>query len=268
MNAETLALLTQFYDNIDVFLLIFVRIIAFFLYLPIISGLNIPVLVKLILALCLSIIVFLSGDVTAVTYNDTLPGYFVLLLTEFMAGMLMGYILYFIFNIIFFAGQLIDYQIGLSMMSVLDPFTQLQVPIAGNLYYLALSAMLVVSNGLHAFIGAFYMSFKLIPVGAANIIGNAPLTWLMLTLLTEFIVLAVKIAMPIVGAILVIDAMLGIMVKAVPQMNVFVVGMPIKLLAGLALMFVLLGPTFGGIYDHIFNLAYDSLSDLMIGMSP
>lgn len=268
MESYAFTVISQFYDNIDVFLLIFVRLLAFFLLLPVISGMSIPISVKLTLAVCISVVIFMSGAVTTVTYHNSIAGYFILILTEFLTGIFMGYVLFFIFNIIFYTGQLIDYQIGLSMMSVLDPVSQIQVPVVGNLYYLAVSAMLVVTGGLHSFIGAFFYSYQILPIGVANIIGNAPLAWYMLTLLTEFIVVAVKIALPIVGSILLIDVALGIMVKAVPQMNVFVVGMPIKLMVGLLLLLSVLGPTLGTIYNHLFELAYDALINTIWGMAP
>lgn len=268
MESSAFPVIIQFYEQIDVFLLIFVRMLAFFLMLPVISGASIPGVIKITLTLCVSSVIFISGTVTEISYHSSVAGYFILLLTEFLTGIFMGYVLYFIFSILYYTGQMIDYQIGLSMMSVLDPITQIQVPIVGNLFYLAASALLVVSGGLHSFIAAFFYSYQVLPVGTASLLGNAPLAWYILTLLTEFIVLGVKIALPIVGSILLIDVALGIMVKAVPQMNVFVVGMPIKLLAGLFLLLSVLAPTLGSIYDHIFDLAYRGLINVIWGMSP
>jgi flagellar biosynthetic protein FliR len=206
---------------------------------------------------------FLSGTVTEISYNNTVIGYVLLILQEFVTGVFMGYIAFFIFNIIYYSGQLIDYQIGLSMMSVLDPITQIQVPIVGNLYYLAISAMLVASNGLNMFFSAFFYGYRVLPIGTAHTLGNSSLAWLIVTLITEFIVIGFKISMPIVGSILVIDAALGIMVKAAPQVNIFVVGMPIKLLVGLILMMLVMGPMLGTIYEYIFDLAYEGMTDII-----
>jgi flagellar biosynthetic protein FliR len=127
--------------------------------------------------------------------------------------------------------------------------------------------MLVATGGLNSFIGAFYHSYEVLPVGMSNIIGNAPFAMMTLTLLTEFIVIAVKIAMPIIGVIVVINVALGIMVKTVPQMNVFVVGMPIKLLVGLFLLASVMSPTLGWIYDKVFDTAYDALISTIWGMA-
>ncbi|MDR1663298.1 MAG: flagellar biosynthetic protein FliR [Clostridiales bacterium] len=263
MNEAALAIITQFYAQIDIFLLILVRVLAFFLLIPVVSGMNIPRTVRITLALCFSAALFMSGIITEVSYTPTVIGYVMLLLQEFFTGMFMGYIIFFVFNIIYYTGQLIDYQIGLSMMSVLDPITQIQVPIVGNLYYLAVSALLVASNGLNAFFGAFFNSYRLLPIGTAHTFGNGALAWYAVTLLTEFIVLAFQIAMPIVGTILVIDAALGIMVKAAPQVNIFVVGMPIKLLVGLIMLLLVMGPTLGTIYEYLFDAAYNAVTNVI-----
>jgi flagellar biosynthetic protein FliR len=268
MNTETAAVLIEFFNRLDVFSLILVRVLAFFLFMPVVSGMNIPMAVRMTLALCFAAVLFFSNAVTTVSYYNTTIGYVMLIVTEFLTGMFMGYMVFFVFNIIYYTGQLIDYQIGLSMMSVLDPMTQIQVPIVGNLYYLAVSAMLVVTGGLNSFISAFFYSYQLVPVGTANIIGNASVAWYAVTLLTEFILLGVKIALPVVGAILVIDVALGLMVKAVPQMNIFVVGMPMKLLAGLFLLLFVMAPTLSTIYHYIFELAYEALGNIIAGMSP
>jgi flagellar biosynthetic protein FliR len=268
MNSETLFYFTFLYEHIDIYLLILVRVLAFFMFLPVVSGMGIPMQARLMLAVVFSAVLFSSGVVTEVTYSNSPVGYFVLILTEFMAGMLMGYALYFIFNIIFYAGQLIDYQIGLSMMSVLDPQTQIQVPIAGNLYYMTVMGLLVVNGGIESFVGAFWDSYKIVPMGVANVAGNQGLAWFLLTLLTEFMVVGVQIALPVVGTILLIDAALGILVKAVPQMNVFVIGMPLKLIGGLAILFFLARPMVSMVYSELFERAYNALTDVIWGMAP
>ena len=241
---------------------------AFFMFVPVVSGLNIPMTIRLTLSICVSAVLFLSGAVASVAYNDTTAGYVILIVTEFMAGAFMGYMIFVIFNLIYHAGQLIDYEIGLSMMNVLDPLTQIQVPIVGNIYFLAVSALLVATGGLNGFIGAFYQSYEVLPLGMAHIVGNASFAMYAVTVLTEFMVLAVKIAMPVVGAVLVINVVLGIMVKTVPQINVFVVGMPLKLIVGIFLLFAVLSPQLRTIYEYVYDAAYDALINTIWGMAP
>jgi flagellar biosynthetic protein FliR len=89
----------------------------------------------------------------------------------------------------------------------------------------------------------------------------------MVTSLVAFVILAVQIALPIVGTMFIIDVCLGIMVKSVPQMNVFVVGMPLKVLVGLLLVFLVMAPNFGFIYQNIFDRAINSLLEVIERMA-
>jgi flagellar biosynthetic protein FliR len=247
-------------------MLVMARILAFFLVLPVFSGANITPMVKIGLAASVSLIIFVSGRVTSVVYQPTVLDFVMVFISEFMVGFLSGFVISLIFSLILLAGQLIDFQIGFSMVSVFDPVSQVQVPIVGNLFNLTMTAMLVQSGGLRGLIGALFFSYDRLPIGGAFIIGNGKLMYMLLDMLMNFMMVAVQIAMPIMGALLVIDMSMGLLVKAAPQMNIFVVGMPIKLLSGLILL-GLLSPLLSDIYKIIFDLAYQALLETLRGMA-
>ena len=255
--------LVQFYSQIDVLLLIFVRVIGFFMAIPVISSQNIWGMGRIFLALCVSVALFMSGMATTVYYMDTTLGYVYLILLEFMVGVIIGYVASLIFNLIFFAGQLIDFQIGLTMVNVIDPMTQVQVPIVGNLYYFSLMAIVVVTGGLHAFFETFFYSYTIIPIGTGTVLGNELLAWRVVMLLVESTILAVRIAMPLIGTMMVVNVALGVMVKTVPQMNVFVVGLPLKLLVGLVLLWIVMTPNLGTIFRLVGNMAYNAMLEVI-----
>jgi len=266
MEALGMYLLKRFLDNADVFLLVFIRMIAFFLILPIFSGNNLNVFAKLTFAASAAFLITASGKVQCAVPVNTVPGCALLAVREFLTGFIMGFAVYLAFNLVYFAGQLLDFQIGFSMVSVFDPVTQIQVPIIGNLFFLTLTAMLVQTGGLHAFLSAVFFSYDIIPIGRAVILDNPALTRLMVGLMTDFIAIAVQTALPITGAIMVIDIAMGLLVKAAPQMNIFVVGMPIKLLAGLALIYMMT-PILSNAYNTVFDLAYSALRGVMKAMA-
>jgi len=180
----------------------------------------------------------------------------------------MGFILVFVFNILLFAGQFMDFSMGFAMVNVLDPVQQIQVPILGNLLFLAVSVLFIVTGGLQHVVWVFATSYQLVPMGTAEIIGNVGLASFMVGTLLSFLILALRIAIPLVGTMLIIDICLGVMVKSVPQMNVFVVGMPLKVIVGMLLMFNVIIPSLGGIYDIVFNTAVYALMDVIEWMSP
>lgn len=264
---ENSAFLLQFLDNIDVFALIIVRLIGFFLLLPIFSGTTIPNMVKIVFILPLSLMIYSSGIVGQITYFDSTTGLVFLLVKEFMVGLSMSFVVYSIFMVLFMVGQFMDYQIGFSMVSVFDPVTQIQVPITGNLLYMFAILLLATTGGLHSLIALCFRSFELLPIGDAMVIGNGGLAQYMLKLLGDYFVLGVQIAMPIIGTIFIVDVSLGLLVKAAPQMNVFAVGMPIKLLIGLAMLYFVI-PMFGGVYDHLYEQAYKAAINIMEILSP
>ena len=261
-------MLVLFYSQVDVLLLIFVRVLAFFMVVPIISSQNIFSLGRIFLALCVSVALFMSGIVTTVHYMDYVPGYVYLLLVEFLVGIFIGYVAFAVFNLVFFAGQLIDFQIGLAMVNVLDPMTQIQVPIVGNLYYFTLVALLLVTGGLHELFFAFFSSYQLLPIGVSFVIGNAELASYMVHLLLESTILAVRIAMPLIGAMMVINVALGIMVKTTPQMNIFVVGLPMKLIIGLFLLFAVMNPSMGHVLNLVLDMALEGMREVIWGLRP
>ena len=268
MEMAGLDILVQFYEQVDILLLIFVRVIAFLSVLPAVSHRHMMVTVRVFFALSISVALFMSGVVTSVTYVDTPAGYVFLILQEFLVGTIMAFVVFSVYNLVYFTGQIIDFQIGLAMVNVLDPMTQIQVPIVGNLLYFVMIALLVASGGLHLLFGAFFHSYAVLPIGMGVVLGNQGIAWYMTLLLVDSIILAVRISMPVLGAMMIINAALGIMVKTVPQMNIFVVGLPIKLLVGLILLYLVMTPAAATIHRHVFELAYNAMSEVMWGMRP
>ncbi|MCL2352912.1 MAG: flagellar biosynthetic protein FliR [Firmicutes bacterium] len=259
--------MVSFFSHIDIFLLIMVRLLAFFIIVPVLSGLNVPMTGKIGLAFAAACLVYSSGRAADVWYAGTAAGYVAAALKEFLAGFAMGYAVYLVFSLILFAGQLMDFQIGFSMASAFDPMTQTQVPIVGNLLYLAVCALLVQTGGLNAFLGAVFYSFDALPPGQAVVLGNADLARRVLEVVGAFMVIAVRISLPVVGALFILDVAMGLLVKAVPQMNVFVVGMPVKVLAGLLLL-TALTPVVRTIYDYVFGESVRALTAVLRGLSP
>lgn len=259
--------LLQFYTNIDVLLVIASRFLGLFLILPIISGGNIPTIPRLAFSVFAAYMVLASGKITEVYYVDSIIGYVTLLARELLSGFVIGYIVYMIFSIMYFIGQLIDYQIGFSMVSVMDPTTQIQVPIVGNLLYLLMGMFLIKTGGLNSFISALFYSYDVLPIGAAKIVGNSSLVLQIIKLMTNYFTIAVQIALPLVGTILIVDISLGLLVKAAPSMNIFSVGMPLKLFIGLIVIYLII-PIFFDVYDMLFNEAYHSVMRVVRGMIP
>lgn len=263
---DSLSFLLGLYGYVDVFLLILVRMLGFFIILPIFSGQNIPMAARVSLSVYMAFLLITSQFIS-ITYNNSVPAYVLLIIKEFLVGFILAFVVYMIFSIINFAGQLIDYQIGFSMVSVFDPVSQIQVPITGNLIYLIICALMIQTGGLNTIVNSIFQSYILLPAGQANLLGNSGLLENLVKMLISYITLGVKISTPIIGSIIILDIALGLLVKAVPQMNIFAVGMPIKLIVGLFIL-VAVASNFFAIFEMVFYESMKAISNVLRSISP
>ena len=235
---ESASLLVAAYANIDLFLFVFVRMMGFFIILPVFSGQNIPAQAKITIAAGIALIAVPQGLIAVPAYTANMWGLAILLIQEFLTGFIVGFTVYLLFAVFYFVGQLVDFQIGFSMVSVYDPVSQIQAPITGNLYYLIICAFFVQTGGMHRFVYEMVQSYRTLPIGGADLLSNSALMSYMLGMMVDYLTIGVKLSLPIVGTIIIVDVALGVLVKASPQMNIFVVGMPIKVFIGLIVLMV------------------------------
>ncbi|MFV0440912.1 MAG: flagellar biosynthetic protein FliR [Lachnospirales bacterium] len=254
------------FNSMDVYLAIAVRLIGFSMQAPILSHRSIPTLYKICFSVVVSLLIFFSEIVVDIEYVNSFLGYGTLLLTEFTIGYILGFGVFLFFTTFYMAGQFIDYQIGFSMVNVLDPASQIQVPITGNFLYLGISTIFVVSGAFHVVLDAFLESYTLIPIGTGNVFGNSVIAYHFIDIMYVFFNLSLLIAIPVVGTIILVDIALGLLVKTVPQMNVFVVGAPIKLIVGL-FIFMFIIPNLHTIFESVFDMIMDSFEVMIRGMS-
>ena len=108
MDSDGAYILVDIFSNIDIYMLIFVRFVGLLTIMPVFGGSGMPVMSRLGLALILAGIVYTSGAVEDVYYIDSIVGYTAVILKEFIVGLIIGYIVYFMFNVTYFAGHLTD----------------------------------------------------------------------------------------------------------------------------------------------------------------
>lgn len=256
------AILSQVYNQFSVFLFVFIRTVGMFLFSPIFGKKNVPTSMKAGFAFFISIITANLVKLN-VSLGNNIIQYLIISMQEFIVGLIMGYISYAIFSACFLAGQLIDMQIGLGMISVLDPQSNLQIPITGNFYYLIAALVFLIINGHHVLISALVESYYIVPIGKA-VITSALLKQL-IYVFTEMFVIAIKLSIPIVGTMFIVDLTLGIISKTMPQLNIFVVGVPLKIVLGLIII-VLTTTIFVNILSNMFDSMYFDIYKALKGM--
>ena len=241
------------------FLLIFVRISGIFMMMPVFSSRNTPAHVKVGFALIITYILFpLVFKNTAVIPDHLLPFLFIVA-GELLVGLILGFVSSLIFTAIQMAGQLLDMQIGFGIINMIDPLSGQQAPLIGNFKYILALFTFLATNGHHVLLSALFASFKLIPV--TGMLVNIAITEFIVNMIGGLFVLALKISLPVIVALLLTDMALGILARTMPQMNIFVVGVPGKIIIGIfvlsiALPFYIffLEMAFDGMYKNIFSL--------------
>lgn len=228
------------FEDLEFFLLILVRIASFVFVAPFFSTNNTPRRVKAGFSVLLSYIVFQTLQVHEVPDYFTVVGYSTLVLKEAIAGLIIGYGASLCMSIVQFAGKIADMEVGLSMVQLIDPLTKESSGFMGSMYQYALVLIMLITDFHHYFIRAIVETFSLIPIGGAKFASDKIVT-VVTTFLGEYVSIAFRICLPIVAAMLLLNAVLGIMAKTSPQMNMFSVGIQIKVLAGLGILFLTIG---------------------------
>ncbi len=236
-------------ENFEAFLLILVRITGFIYTAPFFSLRNVPNRLKGGLAIFMTAILFYTVTYSAPEY-DSVIDYAVLIVGEALAGAIMGFFANIAYHIVSFAGQIIDMEIGFSMVNELDPATDIQTTITANFYGYAVLLMMIITNLHHYFIKAIIDSFQVIGLGEVSI--NPGSYQLMIDFLINYFVIGFRIVLPVFAAILVVNTILAILAKIAPQMNMFVIGMQIKIFIGLFVLLLVI-EMIPSVADFIFN---------------
>ena len=227
------------YAELEYFLLILVRVTCFIYISPFFGMTNTPNRVKIVLGLFIAFLISRYVPHTEVIYR-TLTGYTVVIIREAITGFLIGFGANLSMSIVAFAGRIIDMETGMMMASVMDPSTREQTSISGVFYNYAVMLMLLVTGMYQFLLNALLETFTLIPINGAIFRMDA-LIVSMLRFLQDYIMIGFRIALPIFVVITLVNAILGILAKVAPQMNMFAVGMQLKVLTGLVVIFITIG---------------------------
>lgn len=221
--------------DVEQFLLILVRIASFMVTAPIFSiASTTPRRVKVGFAVALALLVFPMVPREEIIY-ESIWQYAVIIIKETGVGVVIGFMANICMYILNFAGRIIDTEMGFAMASQFDQTTNTQISVTGTLYTYFVMFLLIVTNMFQYIIRAVIDSYELVPVGGAQFNANRLFT-LMLQFTTDCFVIGFRIVLPFFTVIFLMNVILGVLAKIAPQMNMFVVGMQLKVMAGLIVM--------------------------------
>lgn len=213
----------------------FVRIAAVLMAMPVFSSNFIPVRVRLMLALALTVVI--APVIPAVPLVDAMsPSGFLLIGYQIIIGVAMGFIFHFVFAAFTVGGQIIAMQMGLGFSTMVDPVNGAQVPVLSMFYILLVTLFFFLLNGHLALIGVLADSFIGLPIAVDGLQRED--FWSLASWATEMFIGAVLVALPAVTALLLVNMSLGVIGRAAPQLNIFAVGFSITIAAGFYVILV------------------------------
>ncbi len=226
------------YADLEYFLMILVRVVGFIFVVPFFNMSHVPRRYRAALSVAISVVLYGVLPRQEIFY-DTVYEYTVIVAKEFITGILIGMGVNLCTTILALTGTIADMEVGFSMVTLMDPATRQQTTITSTLYQNLIMLILIISGMYQYIIGALAESYELIPVYGAHMNAEKLLN-AAIVFMAEYITIGFRICLPIFAAILMLNAVLGILAKVAPQMNMFAVGMQLKIFVGLGIIFLTL----------------------------
>ncbi|WP_028561420.1 flagellar biosynthetic protein FliR [Paenibacillus pinihumi] len=248
-----------------IFLLIFCRITSFFVVAPIFSTRNVPAPFKIGLGFFVALLVYLVYGINVSLVIDA--GYLLMVIREVLAGLLLGFVAYMFVTAVQIAGGFIDMQMGFGMANVMDPVSGFTVPLLGNFKFIIVMLLFLSMNGHHYLLSAVMQSYDWLPLSnnLFNQIYQGSVSEFLVITFSKVFLLALQLSAPLVVALFLTDVGLGFLARTAPQFNVFVIGIPLKILVGL-FMLALLMPGFAALIGNLFGQMFAAMENLLAGL--
>ncbi|MBN2324210.1 MAG: flagellar biosynthetic protein FliR [Spirochaetes bacterium] len=251
-----------FVQYFQVFLLIMVRMLAMFIAAPFFSSGVIPLRIRTVTALYVSVCVFPMVARTIGEVPESMFLYALMIGSEALIGVLIGFMMSIVFAAFQLAARLFSFQMALGISEVIDPISQVGITMIGQLWVLMGILIFIAIDGPHYLIMATYDSYS--SVQLFDILrDNRAVVQVLIRMFGAMFLVALKLSFPILITLFLLVVTLGMLAKAAPQMNVFMVGFPIQIAVGLIVMIAAIGAIAFGMsssiqraFDEIFRIIH------------
>lgn len=237
MNDATLGVVTT--AQMWGFFQVFLRVVALFSVAPVFGAREVPPQVRIALALLFALVIYPLVAAQVAPVPQDLFDLAAAALRETSIGLLMGLVVSLLFQAALVAGDLMDLQMGFGMAAVFNPTLGAQTAMMGQFLYRYTVVVFLLLNGHHLLLSGVVTSFESLP--AARLSLDTDVLRLFGDLALTVFSVGLRIAAPAVATLLIVDVALAMVSRAVPQMNVFVVGMPVKIVVGMVVIVAALG---------------------------
>ena len=244
--------------------LIFIRVMGFMTAAPIFNNVGIPMMMKILFS------VILSVSITSAFWDkqiqiDIHAWYLVfLVLKEFVCGLAIGFAVSVVFWGARMAGGLIDFDMGYHTSAIFSA-PETSPTLIGELYYMMALILFFSINGHHFMIEAMFASFKAVPLTLFAITGST--VKVMVQLATEVLIVAIKIAAPILIAMFLTNLALSLLARVAPQTNIFSLSFSIKIVVGLLVLFAT-APLTGMVIKQMLQVIDKEVMKFILTLNP
>lgn len=254
--------LTFSLDELVFFFCIMIRITGFVYTAPFFTLKNVPRHYKVGLSLALALVMYHALPYEPLVYNNVVD-FALIVVKEVLAGVTLGFLGNICYQILSFSGQLIDMEIGFSMVNEYDPVTSATVTINSNLLNYSVMLVMMITFMHHYIVQALVDCFTVVPVGGVSF--DPDIYKVAVKFIIDYFVIAFRIVLPVFAALLIVNTVLAILAKVSPQMNMFVVGMQLKVIVGLLVLYFVV-QMIPSISDFIFNEMMEVMRDAVYYM--
>jgi flagellar biosynthetic protein FliR len=237
-------------SQIQIFFLVFLRVGAIMMSVPLFESKNIPILFKAGLSITISIILFPVLKLNNTPFHTEVLPFALGIAGEIMLGTIIGLSVRLIFNGIQLAGQLIGFQMGFAIVSIMDPLTSARISVIAHLNNLIATLIFLTTNAHHWFLRALAESFRLIP--PFDFQFTPSLVENLMRFGTNMFIISIKVGAPVIAGLLITSVAFGLIARTVPQMHIMIVAMPLKIVLGLLFLAASL-PYLSSFLKQIFN---------------
>ncbi len=235
------------------FSLILFRMVGFFILVPILGSGVIPRRVRIGLIIFITAILWPVIDFEGVFEMPLFP---LQLFNEFSRGLMLGFVAMLIFATLQLAGQFLDLRMGFAIVNVMDPLHGRPMPLMGQFKNLMGTLIFLLLDGHHQLLIIFYNSFERAAPGSSLELNR--LVPLLMRFAGDVFILAFRVAIPLVLILFIVDVAFGFLARTVPQINIFIVGLPTKILLG----FIVLYLSWPLYYEYLVRFFYQHFDQL------
>lgn len=246
----------------ETFLLIWLRVTTMLYVFPVFQASQIPTLVRIGLGMLVSFVIY--HVVPVMQPVPDIGALVVAAISQVVLGLIVGFVAYLVFTGIQFAGEILDIQIGFAVANVINPATQQQVTVLGELELTLATLFFLISDSHLLFLQGIGGSFHLVALPYINL--DPSVATGVVNFLEQAFLIVLKIAAPPAVALFVVNIALGLMARVAPQMNVFVVGFPLQIGVGLLMMAVSI-PLLAYVAPQLYDQTAHQMDAVMRGMA-